>query len=190
MFAEHKSPIEERFEIVRWFASQVSGGAGATRMPSLATLNGVSPAPKTPKFPRSYTNAPVKKALSKLSKLAQSPAPDPEELATVFAELMDAAGRGGLVLEAVSAPADEELRVRELRSTDGRLVLPLFTSIAELKATIQAGGGRSEQARAVIVPAREALGFVAKADFVAVQFDPRTPGGVVAREHIERLLQG
>jgi hypothetical protein len=41
------------------------------------------------------------------------------------------------------------------------------------------------------VPALEALGFIASADFVAVQFDPGASDTmVVARSHIESALSG
>jgi hypothetical protein len=58
----------------------------------------------------------------------------------------------------------------------------------ELKATVDAAGARGAKVNGIIVPGRQALGFIETADFVAVQFNPRVPGGIVAREHIERVL--
>ena len=132
-----------------------------------------------PRFPQSYENRAVAAALDRL---VESPG---EETLTA---LLDAALRGGLAVDVTGSPSPQELRLRTLQTTDGRQVLPLFTSMNELKATVDAAGLTGTTVNGIIVPGRQALGFIETADFVAVQFNPRRPGGIVAREHILRAL--
>ncbi|WP_022882424.1 SseB family protein [Gryllotalpicola ginsengisoli] len=135
-----------------------------------------------PAFPRSYVNRPVQKALAAL-------VAEPGE--QTLEALLRAALKGGLTVDVTGSPSPQELRLRTLQSTDGRPVLPLFSSLAELEATArEAAEPESSDVRVegIIVPGRQALGFITTADFVAVQFDPRHPGGVIARAHVERAL--
>lgn len=133
---------------------------------------------QAPRFPQSYENRALVSALDKL-------VADPGE-ATLEA-LLQAALSGGLTVD-VTGSSPSDLRLRTIQTTDGREVLPLFSSMKELKATVHAAGDRGAKVSGIIVPGRQALGFIDSADFVAVQFNPRMPGGVVAREHIERAL--
>jgi len=133
---------------------------------------------QAPRFPQSYENRAL---VSALDKLIASPSEQ------TLAALLEAALRGGITVDVTGSSADD-LRVRTIQTTDGRQVLPLFSSMKELKATVDAAGDRGAKVNGIIVPGRQALGFIETADFVAVQFNPRMPGGIVAREHIERAL--
>ncbi|MBW8871204.1 MAG: SseB family protein [Leifsonia sp.] len=133
-----------------------------------------------PRFPQSYENTPVRKALA-----AIAAEPTLEKLDALLA----AAAKGGLVVD-VTGSTPQDTRLRTISSTTGEAVLPLFTSMKALQAAVaQSAEGAGAQVQAVIVPAVEALGFISTADFVAVQFDPGAAHTmVVARSHIESAL--
>ncbi|WP_158867517.1 SseB family protein [Leifsonia sp. AG29] len=133
-----------------------------------------------PRFPQTYENVPVRKALATI-------AAEPT-LANLEA-LLDAAAQGGLVVD-VTGSTPEETRLRTISSTTGEPVLPLFSSMKALRAAVGASAkGSGARVQAVVVPAREALAFIRTADFVAVQFDPGAEHTmVVARSHIESAL--
>jgi len=132
-----------------------------------------------PRFPSSYENIPVRKALAAI--VAE---PTRENLDALLA----AAVKGGLVVD-VTGSTPENTTLRTISSTTGESVLPLFTSMKALQGAVAAGAGEGTQVQAVIVPATEALGFIATADFVAVQFNPGAEETmVVARSHIEAAL--
>lgn len=133
---------------------------------------------KAPRFPVNYENRALVTALDKLVA-----APSEETLDG----LLTAALNGGITVD-VTGSTQNDVRLRTIETTDGRPVLPLFSSMKELKATVSAAGQRGARVNGIIVPGREALGFINTADFVAVQFNPRMPGGIVAREHIDRVL--
>lgn len=136
-----------------------------------------------PQFPASYVNTAVEQALADLAA-----APGEQTLAA----LLDAAQRGGLVLD-ITGSDPQNPHVRTITSTDGRPVLPLFTSMEQLEIAVgqalaQDADGTAVQA--AIVPARQALGLIESDDFVAVQFNPGQAAQVVARTHIEVALHG
>ncbi|WP_374008789.1 SseB family protein [Leifsonia sp. LS-T14] len=133
-----------------------------------------------PRFPQSYENAPVRKALA-----AIAAEPSRENLDALLA----AATKGGLVVD-VTGSTPQDTRLRTISSTTGEAVLPLFTSMNALRSAVaQTAEGEGARVQAVIVPALEALGFIRTADFVAVQFDPGAGHTmVVARSHIESAL--
>jgi hypothetical protein len=152
-----------------------------------------------PQFPASYVNTAVERALADLAA-----APGERTLAA----LLDAAQRGGLVLD-ITGSDPESPHVRTIASTDGRPVLPLFTSMEQLEIAVgqalalaqdadgqasgaQAAGAQHEgtAVQAAIVPARQALGLIESDDFVAVQFNPGQAAQVIARTHIEVALHG
>lgn len=142
---------------------------------------------KRPPFPQSYENVPVREALERLAE-----EPSREGLDA----LLDAALRGGLVIDVTGSTAETGTRLRTIASTGGEPVLPLFTSIDRLKDAVQsaqsagqATGSAGSEVQAVILPAREALELIATADFVAVQFNPGGAGMIVARSHIEEALR-
>jgi len=134
-----------------------------------------------PRFPSSYENVPVRKALTAI--VAE---PSIENLNA----LLTAAVSGGLVVD-VTGSTPENTTLRTISSTTGESVLPLFTSMKALQGAVADSAGAGTQVQAVIVPATEALGFISTADFVAVQFNPgATETMVVARSHIESALGG
>jgi len=134
-----------------------------------------------PRFPSSYENVPVRKALTAI--VAE---PSIENLNA----LLTAAVSGGLVVD-VTGSTPENTTLRTISSTTGESVLPLFTSMKALQGAVADSAGAGTQVQAVIVPAVEALGFISTADFVAVQFNPgATETMVVARSHIESALGG
>jgi hypothetical protein len=131
------------------------------------------------RFPQTYENAPVRKALA-----AIAAEPTLENLDALLA----AATKGGLVVD-VTGSDPGEVRLRTLSSTTGEAVLPLFTSMKALRTAVGAATGKGTRVQAVIVPALEALGYITSADFVAVQFDPGASHTmVVARSHVEAAL--
>lgn len=132
------------------------------------------------RFPQSYENGPVRKAL-----VAIAAEPTLQSLDALLA----AATKGGLVVD-VTGSDPGEVRLRTIQSTAGEPVLPLFTSMKALRNAVGAAGSKGARVQAVIVPAVEALGYVSSADFVAVQFDPGAAHTmVVARSHIESALR-
>lgn len=133
-----------------------------------------------PRFPQTYENAPVRRALADIA--AEPTLPNLEAL-------LAAAVKGGLVVD-VTGSTPQDTRLRTISSTTGEPVLPLFTSMKALRSAVgQTAEGAGTTVQAVIVPAIEALGFVRTAEFVAVQFDPGSEQTmVVARSHIERAL--
>ena len=134
-----------------------------------------------PRFPSSYENIPVRKALAAI--VAE---PSIENLDALLA----AAVKGGLVVD-VTGSTPDNTTLRTISSTTGESVLPLFTSMKALQGAVADGAGASTQVQAVIVPATEALGFISTADFVAVQFNPGAEETmIVARSHIESALGG
>jgi hypothetical protein len=134
-----------------------------------------------PRFPSSYENIPVRKALAAI--VAE---PSVENLDALLA----AAVKGGLVVDVTGSTPDNPT-LRTISSTTGESVLPLFTSMKALQGAVADGTGAGTQVQAVIVPATEALGFISTADFVAVQFNPGAEETmIVARSHIESALGG
>jgi hypothetical protein len=134
-----------------------------------------------PRFPSSYENIPVRKALAAI--VAE---PSVENLDALLA----AAVKGGLVVD-VTGSTPDNTTLRTISSTTGESVLPLFTSMKALQGAVADGTGAGTQVQAVIVPATEALGFISTADFVAVQFNPGAEETmIVARSHIESALGG
>ncbi|MFF1876743.1 SseB family protein [Leifsonia sp. NPDC058230] len=136
----------------------------------------------TPRFPSSYENVPVRKALAAIAAEPSIPNLD---------ALLAAAVTGGLVVD-VTGSTPESTTLRTISSTTGEAVLPLFTSMKALRDAVgSTPGGAGQKLQAVIVPATEALGFIATADFVAVQFNPGAEETmIVARSHIESALSG
>jgi hypothetical protein len=142
----------------------------------------VKPAPR---FPKSYENVAVRRALEAL---ASEPSLDG------LSALMRAALTGGLVVDVTGSTAETGTRIRTIASTTGELVLPLFTSMAELRRAVGAAAdsaaeGAGTQVQAIVIPAKEALALISTADFVAVQFNPGGTTMVVARSHVESALK-
>lgn len=107
--------------------------------------------------------------------------------------LLDAARSGGLAVDVSGSTPETGARVRMVSATDGQPVLPLFTSVAAVQAAVASADpvdGEQPPVQAAILEASEALGLIRSAPFIAVQFDPGTIGLVVAREHVDRALDG
>ena len=121
-----------------------------------------------------YANTPVRAALTALQQT-----PDYAHLAAFLNALRD----GYLVVDVTGAPSKKRgHRVRMIRSTTGQPVLPIFTSMAELRAIAPAG--RSEQVKGAVMPARDALALIGSDRFVAAEFDKASASLVVLRKYV------
>lgn len=121
-----------------------------------------------------YENTAAKQALTDL--LAT---PDFEH----FAAFLNAIREGYLVVDVTGATSKKKgARVRTIRSTKGQLVLPIFTSMAELRAIAPAS--RQDEIRGAIMPAQAALALIASDRFVAAEFDKASAAQVILRKYI------
>ncbi len=73
-------------------------------------------------------------------------------------------------------------RLRTIRSTTGQLVLPLFTSMEELRAVVPAS--RREELQGAVIPAREALALISSDRFAAAEFDKASAALVMLRKYV------
>ena len=128
---------------------------------------------RAPAFPKSYSNRPLRKALETFAALPNR---------TTLDALLAAMRTGGLVVDITGSTDATDPQLRTVLSTTGELVLPLFTSVAELRLAVPVEQRPSTQA--MILPAKEALALVSTADFVAVQFDVASLAQVVKREFV------
>lgn len=126
-----------------------------------------------------YENTAVRAAI-----LALQSEPDYERLAAFLTYLRE----GFLVADVTGTHKKKSTRVRTIRSTKGQLLLPLFTSMAELRAAHPKG--RQDQAKGAIMPALEALRLISTSPFVAVQFDAGSAALIVLRKYIDLVLGG
>lgn len=126
-----------------------------------------------------YENTDVREAI-----LALQRTPDYEHLAAFLTALR----HGFLIADVTGTQKKKATHVRTVRSTTGQPLVPLFTSMAELRIAHPAG--RREQAKGAIMPAAEALRLVRAGSAVAVQFDAGSAAQVVLRKYIELVLQG
>ena len=124
-----------------------------------------------------YENTAVREAM-----LALQHAPDYEQLAAFLGSLRE----GFLIADVTGTHKKKSTRVRTIRSTQGQLLLPLFTSMHELR--LAHGKGRRDQAKGAIMPALEALGLMHTSPFVAVQFDTASAALPVLRKYIDLAL--
>lgn len=126
-----------------------------------------------------YENAAARAAL-----LAFTGTPDYEHLAA----LLNALREGFLVVDVTGAASKKKgARVRTIRSTTGQLVLPIFTSMAELRALAPASAG--EELKGAIMPARAALSLITADRFVAAEFDKASAGLVCLRKFIVLAIE-
>lgn len=128
-------------------------------------------ASRAPAFPKSYSNRPLRKALETFGALPNR---------TTLDALLKAMRTGGLVVDITGSADPASPQLRTLLSTSAEPVLPLFTSIAELRLAVPEEARAAAQA--MILPATQALALVETADFVAVQFDPGSLAQVVKRD--------
>jgi len=126
-----------------------------------------------------YENADVREAI-----LAFQSAPDHDRLATFLNSL-----RSGLLIADVTGVQKKKkgTRARTIRSTKGQIVLPLFTSMNELRLAHPAG--RRDQAKGAMMPAVEALKLIRSGPIVAVEFDAGSAALVVLRKFIDIAIE-
>lgn len=128
-----------------------------------------------------YANVAVEETLAKLRDT-----PDYAHLAS----FLEALRTGYLVVDITGTPQKKGTRIRTTRSTRGQLVLPLFTSMAELREAVASGGrkakGRSASgdAKGAVMPAKEALRLIESDRFVAAEINPAHDPLVVLRKYI------
>lgn len=121
-----------------------------------------------------YENADARAAL-----LAFQATPDYEHLAAFLTSLRE----GYLVIDVTGTSAKKRgARVRTIRSTNGQLVLPIFTSMDELRAVVPAD--RRDTLQGAVMVAREALALIASDRFAAAEFDKSSAALVVLRKYV------
>jgi hypothetical protein len=123
-------------------------------------------------YPRSYVNTAVRDALAAF---------EAEPSVAGIQKALALALTGGLVVDVTGST-----RVRTLTSTDGRMVLPLFTSLSELGLAVPEA--ERAEVQGTILPGRDALAIVQSADIVAVQFDPGSRQVIVKRSLVDEAL--
>lgn len=105
--------------------------------------------------------------------------PDYEHLAA----FLNALRTGYLVVDVTGEPSKKKRhRIRTIRSTTGKLVLPLFTSMAGLRAIVP--GDRQHLLRGAVMPATVALGLIATDRFVAAEIDKSGASLVLLRKYV------
>lgn len=121
-----------------------------------------------------YENVEARTAL-----LAFTATPDYEHLAA----FLNALREGYLVVDITGTSSRKRgPRVRTIRSTKGQLVLPIFTSMGELRAI--APSARGEELKGAIMPARSALALITADRFVAAEFDKASAALVCLRKFV------
>lgn len=126
-----------------------------------------------------YANSGVRAALDALQAT-----PDYEHLAAFLSSLRE----GFLVVDVTGTPKKKSTRIRTIRSTRGQLLLPLFTSMSEVRLAVPKA--QAEQVKGAIMPIAEALRLIHSDRFVAAQFDAGSAALVVLRKYIELVLGG
>ncbi len=125
-----------------------------------------------------YENTEAHEAL-----LAFTETPDYEHLAVFLNSLRE----GFLVVDVTGTASNKKgPRVRTIRSTTGQLVLPIFTSMAELRAIAPAS--LEDDIKGAIVPARSALALITADRFVAAEFNKASASLVLLRKFVELAL--
>lgn len=124
-----------------------------------------------------YDNLDVREAL-----LALQTTPDYERLASFLRSLRE----GLLVADVTGTHKKKSTRVRTIRSTKGQLLLPLFTSMHELRLAHPKAA--AQEAKGAIMPSREALALMRTGPFVAVQLNAGSVAQVVLRRYIDLVL--
>ncbi|WP_053387551.1 SseB family protein [Leucobacter japonicus] len=102
---------------------------------------------------------------------------------THLAAFLNALREGYLVVDVTGAATKKKgHRVRTIRSTTGKPVLPIFTSMAELRAL--APSSRADEVRGAVMPARAALALIGTDRFVAAEFDKASAALVMLRKYV------
>ena len=124
-----------------------------------------------------YVNEEVRDALRTLQA-----EPDYDRLAAFLSSLRE----GYLVADVTGTQKKKSTHVRTIRSTKGQPVLPLFTSMEELR--LAHPKDRRKQAKGAIMPALDALKLIESSPFVAVQFNTGSAALPVLRKYIALVL--
>ena len=137
-----------------------------------------------------YENLAVREALTELHA-----APDYSRLVTVLEALRegylfsDVTGSASPAAQGTKKSARRRgTRVRTLRSTTGQLVLPLFTSMVQLRGAVT--DVQQDQLRGALMPSREALNLIASDRFTAAEFDKGAPHSLVLLRKYVSLAAG
>ncbi len=125
-----------------------------------------------------YANEGVRQAI-----LALQNEPDYERLAAFLTSLRN----GFLIADVTGTQKKKATHVRSIRSTKGQLLLPLFTSMDELRLAHPAG--RRDGAKGAIMPALEALRLIRSGAFVAAQFDAGSAALIALRKYLELAIE-
>ncbi|WP_166987957.1 SseB family protein [Canibacter zhoujuaniae] len=125
-----------------------------------------------------YVNLPAESALDDLLT-----APDYAKLAA----LLNALRTEQLVVDVTGGTNSKRkgTRTRTLRTAKGQLVLPIFTSMNELRKAVVKG-----EAKGAIMPAQEALALIRTQPFVAIELNPGSAKQVILRKFVELVLGG
>ena len=125
-----------------------------------------------------YENTAARAAL-----VAFQETPDYDNLAAFLNALRD----GYLVVDVTGTSSKKRgPRVRTIRSTKGQLVLPIFTSMAELRALAPSAG--SAELKGAIMPATQALSLITADRFVAAEFDKASAALVCLRKFVMLVI--
>lgn len=103
-----------------------------------------------------------------------------------LAEFLNALREGFLVADVTGTHKKKSTHVRTIRSTKGKMLLPLFTSMDELRLAHPAA--QRGQAKGAIMPALEALRLIRSGPLIAVQFDAGSAALIVLRKYIDLVL--
>lgn len=123
-----------------------------------------------------YENEGAVRALHELQET-----PDYDHLAAFLTALRE----GFLFVDVTGSPKKKGTRARTTRTTKGGLVLPLFTSMTELRAAVASGGRKgTSEAKGAMMPAVEALALIESDRFVAAELNPGGQSLVVLRKYI------
>lgn len=114
--------------------------------------------------------------------------PDYDHLANFLTVVRE----GYLVVDVTGTPSKKSTRIRTIRSTKGQLILPLFTSMNELRKAVASGGRKSsaDQAKGAVMPALEALALIETDRFIAAQFNPASDALVLLRKYVTLAVSG
>ncbi|GAA3583541.1 hypothetical protein GCM10022198_03510 [Klugiella xanthotipulae] len=107
---------------------------------------------------------------------------------TTLAAFLRAISTDYLVVDVSGSRHKKGTRIRTVRSTQGQLILPLFTSMAELRAAVPVAQRSTVQG--AVMPAITALTLITTDSFVAAQFDAGSAKFIVLRKFISRILTG
>lgn len=103
-----------------------------------------------------------------------------------LAAFLNALREGYLVVDVTGTSKKKATHIRTIRSTKGQLLLPIFSSMEELRAAVPKGKG--DAVRGAILPALEALRLIKSDRFVAAQFNAGSAAFVVLRKYIQLVL--